>query len=108
MQIFKTLVAALIFSIVVVAQQQPRSEDASSDVLRPTARSITVAVLDFGASNLARSSLLKRLNSGDYAGVPEELRRWSSPSSAGVSYPSMQVRRDAEAELWNTPTAAKK
>jgi len=77
--------------------------------LNPYQRDALVSfVYNVGASNLARSSLLKRLNSGDYAGVPEELRRWSSPSSAGVSYPSMQVRREAEAELWNTPTAAKK
>jgi TonB family protein len=55
MQILKILVAALIFSIVVVAQQ-PMSAAAPSDVLLPQARSISVAVLDFGDSSLAREA----------------------------------------------------
>jgi len=55
MQILQALVAALIFSIV-VAQQTPGTADAPSDVLPPNARSISVAILDFGDTTLARQA----------------------------------------------------
>ena len=55
MRIFKTLLTAIIFSVVAVAQQEVGNANAT-DVLRPKARSITVAVLDFGGSTLARDA----------------------------------------------------
>jgi len=74
--------------------------------LTPYQRDALVSfVYNVGSANLARSSLLKRLNSGDYAGVPQELLRWNA---AGASYASLQPRRQAEADLWNTASAAKK
>jgi lysozyme len=53
---------------------------------------------NLGLGALAKSTLLRKLNAGDYAAVPEQLMRWTK--AAGVELPGLVKRRKAEAELW--------
>lgn len=56
-------------------------------------------VFNVGASALATSTLLKRLNAGDYAAVPHELMRWNKVD--GEVCHGLVLRRSAEARLWD-------
>jgi lysozyme len=51
-----------------------------------------------GVYAFAHSTLLRRLNAGDYASVPAQLRRWMY--SAGIIDPILVKRREAEVALW--------
>jgi len=55
----------------------------------------------FNTGALAASTLLKKLNSGDYAAVPSELLRWVH--SKGQKLQGLVNRRNAEIALWRTP-----
>ncbi|MFZ5585010.1 MAG: lysozyme [Thermodesulfobacteriota bacterium] len=55
-------------------------------------------VFNLGAGNLAQSTLLKKLNAGDYAGAAEEFGRWVK--SGGQTLPGLVARRAAEAALF--------
>lgn len=50
-----------------------------------------------GTSAFSRSTLLKRLNSGDQAGACEEMRRWVY--AGGMKWKGLQNRRDMERSL---------
>jgi lysozyme len=60
------------------------------------------ALIDFtfnlGAGNLAKSTLLKKLNAGDYAGACAEYDAWVKGRVAGrlQTLPGLQIRRDAD------------
>jgi lysozyme len=58
-----------------------------------------------GETRLRTSTLLKLLNSGDYASVPTQLLRWNKEHVNGVVGDSVGLtsRRKAEITLWNTP-----
>jgi lysozyme len=60
-----------------------------------------------GAGNLAASTLLKKLNHGNYDAAPAELARWvkATDPATGKKRPlaGLVRRRSAEAELWLTP-----
>lgn len=60
------------------------------------------ALIDFvfneGSDAFARSTLLRRLNDGDRAAVPSELRRWRYGD--GRVLDGLAERRAAEARLW--------
>ncbi len=63
-------------------------------------------VFNLGPLALLQSTLRKRLNAGDYASVPDQLKRWTKarvPGKGMVELPGLVRRRAAEAELWNTP-----
>ncbi|MBD3844275.1 lysozyme [Bosea sp. SSUT16] len=51
-----------------------------------------------GAKGFAGSTLLKKLNAGDYAAVPKELMKWVNAGGKKVS--GLVNRRAAEAGLW--------
>lgn len=51
-----------------------------------------------GAANLRSSTLLKKLNTGNYAAVPAELAKWTK--SKGKTMQGLVNRRAAEAGLW--------
>lgn len=53
---------------------------------------------NLGSLNFARSTLLKKLNSGDYAAVPEEMMKWVY--AGGKRLDGLANRRAAEAGLW--------
>jgi lysozyme len=55
-------------------------------------------VFNVGGTAFKRSTLLRRLNQGDYASVPAQLRRWTR--GGGKVLPGLVKRRDAEARLW--------
>jgi lysozyme len=67
------------------------------------------ALVDFaynaGAANLRSSTLLRLLNSGDYAGASGQFIRWNKATSNGqlIVLPGLTRRRTAEAQLFNTP-----
>jgi lysozyme len=69
------------------------------------------ALVDFaynaGAANLQSSTLLRLLNSGDYAGAGGQFIRWNKATSNGqlIVLPGLTRRRAAEAQLFNTPDA---
>jgi lysozyme len=60
------------------------------------------ALVDFafnlGATRFAGSTLLKRLNAGNYGGVPAFLKAWVFID--GKVAPGLLARRNREAELW--------
>ncbi len=60
------------------------------------------ALVDFtyncGAANLATSTLLKKLNKGDYIGAANEFQRWNK--AAGKVLKGLTLRRQAEKELF--------
>lgn len=60
------------------------------------------ALVDFaynaGAGNLASSTLLKKLNAGDYQGAAAEFDKWVM--GGGVKLPGLVRRRKAERELF--------
>jgi|TARA_Y100000296_G_scaffold85574_1_gene121926 lysozyme len=53
---------------------------------------------NLGPGNLLKSTMLKRLNEGDYAAVPDEMRRWNK--AGGEVLNGLIRRRDAEANLF--------
>jgi lysozyme len=55
-------------------------------------------VFNVGAGAFAKSTLLKRLNAGDYDAVPAQLQRWVN--SGGRKTDGLVNRRAAEAGLW--------
>lgn len=54
-----------------------------------------------GTGAFSRSNLLRKLNAGDYLGVPKELMRWDKVNSEPVA--GLTRRREAEADLWLEP-----
>lgn len=55
---------------------------------------------DFNTGALHKSTLLKRLNAGEYAAVPAELNKWVK--SKGKTLRGLVRRRAAEGQLWST------
>ena len=55
-------------------------------------------VYNLGGGNLRASTLLKVLNSGDYAGVPAQMMRWNK--AGGKVLEGLTRRRQAEADLF--------
>jgi lysozyme len=53
-----------------------------------------------GAGNLSRSTLLKRLNAGDYAGAAQQFMAWTR--SKGIVLRGLVRRRQAEAALFSS------
>lgn len=53
---------------------------------------------NIGVSAMRRSTLIKKLNAGDYASVPLELAKWNKVKGRVV--PGLSNRRAAEAGLW--------
>lgn len=51
------------------------------------------------------STLLRKLNAGDYDGARREVLKWCSPGSAVEK--GLTRRREADLVLWDTPGAAK-
>lgn len=59
---------------------------------------------NLGAGNLRKSTLLKKLNAGDYDGAAGEFGRWVNAN--GKPLPGLVTRRRLEAELFQTPVSA--
>ena len=55
-------------------------------------------VYNLGPANLKASTLLIKLNQGDYPKVPEQIRRWNK--AGGKVLPGLVRRREAEAQLF--------
>ena len=53
---------------------------------------------NLGPGNLEKSTLLAKLNQGEYTDVPFEIKRWTR--AGGVILPGLVKRRDAEAALF--------
>ena len=53
---------------------------------------------NLGPTNLNKSTMLRKLNYGDYESVPEEMRRWNK--AGGEVLNGLVRRRDAEAKLF--------
>lgn len=56
-------------------------------------------VFNVGAEAFRKSTLLRKLNAGDYASVPSELARWNKVKGKTVA--GLANRRAAEAGLWS-------
>jgi len=56
-------------------------------------------VYNLGRGNLESSTLLKVLNSGDYEGVPAQIKRWNK--AGGKVLEGLVRRREAEANLFS-------
>jgi GH24 family phage-related lysozyme (muramidase) len=65
------------------------------------------ALVDFtynvGAGNLEASTLLTKLNKGDYSAVPSEFVKWVY--AGGKVEPGLVARRQDEARMWETAAA---
>ena len=55
---------------------------------------------NLGPTNLKESTMLRKLNYGDYESVPEEMRRWNK--AGGEVLNGLVRRRDAEANLFSS------
>lgn len=55
-------------------------------------------VFNVGQANFAKSTLLRKLNAGDYGAVPPELQKWTMANGKRVQ--GLANRRAAEAGLW--------
>jgi lysozyme len=56
-------------------------------------------VFNLGAGRLAGSTLLKKLNSGEYEAAAGQLLRWDHAGGAEIA--GLKARRQAEFELWS-------
>lgn len=63
---------------------------------------------NIGGKQFAKSTALKRLRSGDFAGVPEAMRRYNKVTINGKKQPSkgLTIRRKAESDLFEGSTTA--
>lgn len=59
---------------------------------------LTSFTYNVGDDAFAKSTLLKKLNAGDYAAIPAQLARWNK--NDGKIMPGLTNRRAAEAGLW--------
>ncbi|MCW0320093.1 lysozyme [Pantoea dispersa] len=57
-------------------------------------------VFNLGSGNFVKSTLLKKLNTGDYAGVADEFGKWVN--AGGKKLPGLVKRRAAEREVFLT------
>jgi GH24 family phage-related lysozyme (muramidase) len=55
-------------------------------------------VFNVGAANFRNSTLLKKVNAGDFNAVPVQFRRWTL--AGGKSYPGLVTRREREIDLF--------
>jgi lysozyme len=62
-------------------------------------------VFNLGAGNFHKSTLLRKLNAGDYVGAWQEFARWNK--AAGKVMPGLSRRRAAEAKLFAQSTSEK-
>lgn len=81
-------------------------EDLINDSVRQTlAQNQFDALVSFafnvGNGAFLGSTLLKVLNNGNFAGVPDQMRRWVYDN--GKKVPGLVNRREKEIALWNTP-----
>lgn len=60
-------------------------------------------VFNLGGGAFKGSTLLRKLNAGNYNAVPTELMKWVN--DGGVRLKGLVRRRAAEGALWNTPTS---
>jgi lysozyme len=76
----------------------------------PLSQNQTDALISFifnlGEGNFAKSTLLKKLNKGQYEAVPAELQKWTKARVDGVltSLPGLVRRRAAEAAMFTMDT----
>lgn len=61
---------------------------------------LTSFVFNLGAERLKESTLLRKLNMGQYAEIPAEIERWIY--AGGNEQAGLIARRHAEAELWSS------
>lgn len=84
-----------------------RAEDATRVLERyvavplaqPQIDALTSFIYNVGSGNFANSTLLRKLNAGDYAAVPDELKKWVY--AGGQRAAGLIARRDSEAAAWN-------
>ena len=80
----------------------------NADVTVPLTQDEFDALVDFafncGNTALRNSTLLKKLNAGDYAGAANEFDRWDK--AAGQVIAGLLRRRQKETDLFNTPDGA--
>lgn len=62
-------------------------------------------VFNLGEGNFKSSTLLKKLNSGDYKGAADELPKWVKAN--GKRMRGLEIRRDKERTLFLTPVEEK-
>lgn len=65
----------------------------------PQAAALISWVYNVGAGAARRSTLVRRLNAGDYDAVPAQLARWNR--AGGRVMRGLTNRRAAEAEMWS-------
>ncbi len=58
-------------------------------------------VFNIGIGAFRKSTLLKKLNAGDYDSVPSELLRWRFATVSGKKKPILLSRRNKEIMIWN-------
>lgn len=64
---------------------------------------LTSFAFNLGPGALRASTLLKRVNNGEWADVPHQFARWVN--AGGRRLPGLVRRRAAEAALWKAPAA---
>ena len=73
------------------------------ELSQPQVDALTSFVFNLGEGNFGRSTLLQKLNAGDFVGAGKEFRRWNR--AAGREMAGLTRRRAAEAALFNSSQA---
>jgi len=60
---------------------------------------LVIFTFNIGTGAFIQSTLLKKLNAGDYKSVPDQLMRWTK--AGGKEYLGLVTRRKNEIALWN-------
>ncbi|MCJ2030709.1 lysozyme [Methylobacterium sp. J-043] len=92
----------------ILARDLVRFEDAVARLVRvPVTQNQFDALVSFafnlGEGNLGSSTLLKKLNAGDYDGAADQFARWNK--AKGKVLTGLTRRRAAEADLFRRPVA---
>lgn len=86
-----------------LGQYEQAVEDAVTVPLNENQFSALVSfTFNLGAGNLGSSTLLKKLNAGDYAGAANEFLKWNK--AGGKVLAGLNARRAAERTLFLTPS----
>lgn len=73
------------------------------DLSQPQIDALTSFVYNVGSGNFASSTLLRKLNEGNYARVPVELKKWvyAGTGDKARKLSGLVARREREATVWS-------
>lgn len=90
---------ALLFAQDVAEREAILNDQVKASLEQHQFDALFLFVFNIGNSAFANSTLLRKLNDGDYADVPTQLRRWIY--AKGKVSNGLKARREHEVAIWN-------